>query len=477
MLDAINIGNRREVFWDEYLIDKANTTAELVLHEPQVKEVVVNHDEPWEGDGCDFHNIVDDDGLYRMYYLGWETMDPDVTEHKPRPIVVCYAESRDGIVWEKPHLNICEFEGSTKNNIILDSETAKYDNFFVFIDKNPQCPDSERYKGVGLDGNDHYLWCFTSSDGIHFTKSWRITNQGKFDTLNTALWDKHSGRYFCYIRDFHDVPADGNLNEGVRDVRWLVSDDFKNWSTPVLLDFGEGDDYPIYTNVVQQYYRADHMFIGFPSRYVEKKEWTRDFDQLAGAEMRKKRMQVHPRYGLTVTDCVFMSSRDGAVWDRWDEAFLRPGPERHFNWVYGDCYPAWGLVETKSSLPHAPNELSMYTYDNHWSMNPTHLRRYTIRIDGFVSLRAKYQPARAVLKPVIFNGQKLSINFATSAAGSVRIQLRGGGQVINSVEMIGDSLDRTVAFKDSDVASLAGMPVEMEITMRDADIYSFRFEN
>ena len=476
MSEAINIGTRREVFWDEYLIDRANTTAELVLHEPQVGEVVVDHDAPWEGDGCDFHNIVNDDGLYRMYYLGWETLNPDVTAHRPRPIVVCYAESRDGIRWEKPELGICEFEGSTKNNIILDGKTAKFDNFFVFKDSNPGCPDSERFKGVGLDGNDHYLWCFTSADGIRFAKSWRITNEGKFDTLNTALWDRHSQRYFCYIRDFHDVPEGGTLNDGIRDVRWMVSDDFKNWSTPVQLHFGNRDDHPLYTNVIQKYHRADHMFIGFPSRYVEKKQWTANFDQLAGAEMRRRRMQVHPRYGLTVTDCLFMSSRSGTTWDRWDEAFMRPGPERHFNWVYGDCYPAVGLIETASALPHAPKELSMYAYDNHWAMKPTHLRRYRIRIDGFVSLRGKYKPARVVLKPLVFEGRKLSINFSTSAAGSVSIEIRGRAKTIHSVELFGDSLDRSVAFEDGDVASLAGEPVEMEITLRDADLYSLKFD-
>jgi hypothetical protein len=65
--------------------------------------------------------------------------------------------------------------------------------------------------------------------------------------------------------------------------------------------------------VVQPYYRADHVYVGFPSRYVEKKAWTPNFDQLPGVERRRQRMAVSPRYGLTVTDCVFMSSRDGFV--------------------------------------------------------------------------------------------------------------------------------------------------------------------
>jgi len=474
MTEAMAIGSRRELFWDDFLVDAQRTTAESRIHQPRVGEVVLRHDEPWEGDGCDFHCILKDDGLYRMYYLGWETMDPEVKVHVPRPIQVCYAESRDGKSWTKPRLGLCEFQASRDNNIILDHHNAKFDNFSVFKDPNPDCPAEERYKGVGLDDNDHWLWCFTSADGIRFRKAWRMTDRGKFDTLNIGLWDRHAGRYLCYVRDFHNVPGN-DLNRGIRDIRRMTSKDFKEWSVPELLDFGGGEDVPLYTNLVQPYYRADHMFIGFPSRYVERREWTPNYDQLPGAERRKKRMGVKPRYGLTVTDCLFMCSRDGMGWKRWDEAFMTPGPEREYNWVYGDCYPAYGMIETASCLPHAPNELSMYAFDNHWSMKPTELRRYTIRVDGFVSRHAPREPRRVVTRPFLFEGGRLSLNFSSSAAGWVRIRLTGGGKDLRSMEIFGDSLDRDVAFEGGSVAPLAGKPVTMEIEMSDADLYSFRF--
>jgi hypothetical protein len=170
-----------------------------------------------------------------------------------------------------------------------------------------------------------------------------------------------------------------------------------------------------------------------------------------------------------------MSSRDGRKWKRWEEAFMTPGPEREYNWVYGDCYPALGMIETESDLPCAPRELSMYTFDNHWSGMPTKLRRYTIRIDGFVSYHATYKPCKVVTKPFIFDGSSLSINFATSAVGHVRIRLISESSTLDSCELFGDSLDRKVVFEAGDVASLSGKPVRMEITMKDADIYSFRF--
>lgn len=78
-------------------------------------------------------------------------------------------------------------------------------------------------------------------------------------------------------------------------------------------------------------------------------------------------------------------------------------------------------------------------------------------------------------KPFVFTGDSLSINLATSAAGYVRIRLVGEDAVLESIELFGDSLDRTVEFESGGPAALAGTPVEMEITMSDADIYSFQF--
>jgi hypothetical protein len=470
----IDIGSRRELFWDDYLIDSAKTTATLTLHHLQLREIVINSDEPWEGDGGGYYNLLNDDSLYRMYYLAGKQLNADGTSLSTQPFTVCYAESRDGKVWTKPNLGICAFNGMKENNILLDSTAARFDNFSVFKDANPACPPGERYKGVGVDCNDHYLWCFTSADGIHFAKAWQMTNKGKFDTLNIAFWDRHAGQYRCYIRDFHSIPGD-DLNAGIRDVRWMVSKDFKEWSDPVLLDFGGADDYPLYTNAAQPYYRADHMFVGFPSRYVERKEWTDNFAQIPGAERRKARMQGHPRFGLAVTDCIFMSSRDGAKWKRWDEAFMSPGPEDGYNWVYGDCYPAVGMIETANDQPGLPNEISMYAAEGHWSMKYHRLRRFTLRPDGFVSFNAPYKPATIVTRPFVFTGKTLSMNFSTSALGYVRIKLIGEGKTLESVELFGDTLDRKVSFTSGDLESISGKPVVMEITLRDADIYSFKF--
>jgi hypothetical protein len=170
-----------------------------------------------------------------------------------------------------------------------------------------------------------------------------------------------------------------------------------------------------------------------------------------------------------------MSTRDGERWYRHDEAFMRPGIEREYNWVYGDCYPAANLIETKSSLEEAPNEYSLITFEKHWSQKPAVFRRSTIRKDGFVSMHAGFAPKTVTTGEVVFEGDKMELNFSTSALGYVYVKISAfGGRTIRSCELFGDSLERIVPF-DGCLEDFAGIPVTIEFTMSDADIYSMRF--
>ena len=105
--DAVFIGQQRELFLDSDLIRTANGIT-LQLHEAKPREVILVTDEPWEGNTCAYYTIFQDGDKYRMYYRGshWDESKKRATH----PEVVCYAESTDGIHWQKPELGICEFE-------------------------------------------------------------------------------------------------------------------------------------------------------------------------------------------------------------------------------------------------------------------------------------------------------------------------------------------------------------------------------
>ena len=104
--------------------------------------------------------------------------------------------------------------------------------------------------------------------------------------------------------------------------------------------------------------------------------------------------------------------------------FSGPGLSAPDTWQYGGQYMAWHTVETKSALPGAPDELSLYATEGYWHGKGSALRRYTLRLDGFVSVNAGMKGGELITKPIAFKGSELELNFATSAAGGIRVEIQ-----------------------------------------------------
>ena len=492
----IQIGSRRELFWDDYLIDTEKTTAETRLGTFTRRGAVAVFDKPWEKQGAGYFTVFYDEaykgGIYRLYYKALST------EYSDTETRIAYMESPDGINWERPSLGLCEFQGSRDNNLIImrnmPGMPPVLDNFQVFVDDNPNRVVKERYKAVlqyvpgsGMFDmeNPLYLMSYVSDDGLVWRPHEIVTYQGRFDSLNTCHWNREHGKYFCFIRNFHYPehkpleadPKQINFKKIIRDIRIVESEDFIHWTEPELLTYGGAEDIQLYTNGITPYYRAPHILTGFPTRYTERREWTRNYDRLCGAEMRKKKCAIEPRLGLAITDCLFMCSRDGHTWLRPDEAILRPDPEREINWIYGDCYPAVGMIETPGEYEGEDSEISMYTGAGQWRETPCFLMRRTIRKDGFMLRHAGGRQEKIVTKVFSYEGERMLLNFATSGRGYIHITLRDTetGAEIHSDEIFGNRTDRQIDF-DGEVKAFSLRPVIMEIEMRDADVYSFKFE-
>ena len=480
MVRVINIGSRRELFVDDFLIHSTN--ARFVLQKPTRKGACFHFDAPYEGSGTAYPVLVKDGDTFRLYYKACHLTSDDGTKliEGDNLTYACCIESKDGINWSRPSIGNIEYKGSKDNNIVFCKPGL--DNFIPFIDTNPKCPLEERYKA--FEGSWKKLFVYKSADGYCWMPLFDdpLPINGTFDSSNLAFWDNQRKTYWAYIRDFHNVSGN-DLNRGIRDIRWSQSRDFKSWTQPELLDFGGSPDIPLYTSSVTQYYRAPHIFMGFPVRYVEKDKWTPSFDQLSDPVHRRNRMIHHPRYGLAITDCAYMTSRDGKKWDRSDEAFLRPGIIHDNNWVYGDCYLSVGMQETPAEQKGAPNEISMYVIENHWK-SCRELVRYSIRPDGFVALAADAKGCETITKPIIFEGNKLTINVSTAAVGGMKIEIQDSsgnpiaGFTLNECdEIFGDRLDYIVSWNgSSDISSLAGQVVRLRFYMNDVDIYSLKFE-
>jgi hypothetical protein len=240
--EPVELGSRRELFVDSFLIDRLTGSSRLHLHKPVPREVVLVADQPWEGNTCAYFTIFQDGDRYRMYYRGAHF--DEQARRATHPEVTCYAESKDGIHWQRPELNLFEFAGSKRNNIVWAGVGTH--NFTPFKDSNPDCPASARYKALGV-GSGKYkrgLYAFQSSDGTHWqllSEEPVITN-GAFDSQNLAFWDTHARLYREYHRGFRN---------GVRDIMTGTSKDFRNWSQPQFLQYTGADSEHLYTNAIQ----------------------------------------------------------------------------------------------------------------------------------------------------------------------------------------------------------------------------------
>ena len=373
-----------------------------------------------------------------------------------------------------------EFNGSKQNNIVLAGDSIEGvsvdpGHIAVFKDSNPSCAADAKYKALIRQDKVRALYALKSPDGIHFklVTANPVLTDGAFDSQNLAFWDPVRGQYRAYFRDFL---------EGIRGIKTATSPDFVHWSEAKWLDFPDAPIEHLYTNQVVPYDRAPHLFIGFPMRYTDRGK-VESTGKLPHPELRRLRSSVSPRYGTAVTDGLMMTSRDGLTFKRWGEAIIRPGPARTDSWVYGDNMIAWGIMKTKSDRSQAPDELSIYAAEGYWTEKSMKIRRYAFRMDGFVSVQAPLSGGDVVTKPVVFDGSRLEINYATSAAGGIWIELQhADGRAIEGFgqpdchEIFGDQIQRVVSWKGGqNLSSLAGQPVRLRFVLKDADLYSFRF--
>jgi hypothetical protein len=485
----IEIGSRLELLVDRHLIAEMRGV-DFRLHEPRPAETSIVFDRDWEGNTSAYASLMKTESGFRMYYRGHSlpsyalpgTLQPGeriVPEHDE---TVCFVESRDGVRWERTNLGLFEFNGSRENNIVWMGRGAH--NFYPFRDGNPDVRPDEAYKAIAsfrppsspppppssADAKTQYeyfqrndtqpaLYFFTSPDGIRWKKASEapIIRDGAFDSLNVAFWDGLRKEYVALYRDFEN---------GVRSFKIARSPDFRVWTKGEWADFGMAPRFHLYTVAAAPYERAPHLYLGIPRRYLPWRTYFREMD----------------RETPGVSDALFMSSRDGVAWTLFPEAFINPGPNPR-NWSHRANTPLPGFVQTSGS------ELSLYI-ERDYTFASNRVERMTLRMDGFVSLRAGYPGGEWISKPLVFRGSELFLNYATSANGSIRIEIQDAvsGQPIpgfvleDSPTVFGDRVSGAVDWGHqkgmtdrSPLRALQGRAVRLRFVMKEADLFSFQF--
>ncbi len=471
--DPIHIDGRRELFVDSFLLDAMKGTS-LRLAIPRDEGVAFAFDKPWEGPFSGYATILTlPDGRLQAYYRGKQVQDKDGSDSE----VTCVAESKDGKTWTKPDLNIYEIMGEKKNNIVLAYAKTSCHNFSPFVDTRADVPKDEKFKALAgtIEGGGLFAW--KSEDGLNWQRMSEnpvmpndsISYPWKFDSQNVAFWSSAEKRYVSYYRVFENK---------VRRIVRSESQDFLTWTPPVLMEYrhpvSKAPIEHLYTNQTHPYFRAPHLYVAIAARFMPGRQVLSD--------EQAKEIHVDPRYFRDTSDAIFMTTRPNEGGDNLShydrtflEGFIRGGIGIQ-NWVSRTNYPALNVVPTGAS------EMSIYVNQD-YAQPTSHMRRYSLRTDGFASLHCEYSGGNAVTRPIVFSGKHLSINFSTSAAGGVRIgfeDLDGkpipGFTMGDGILLIGNEIDRQVHWKSgSDLSALAGKPVRMRISMKDADVYSFQF--
>jgi hypothetical protein len=456
----IDIGSRRELFVDELLIGELNGTR-LKLHEPQR---LPRNAYPARPTGH-YATVIKDGDLYRLYYRGDKIPGAHWREGWMRyhdQEVTLYAESRDGYHWTKPELKLYKLAEFPDGNVVLDEGLVVNHNFSPFIDERPGVPADQRYKGLGgltyplgnwpgwktpgerdeviAQHGPSGLRAFVSPDGIHWTKLQEepVITSGAFDSQNVAFWSPAEQQYACYYR---------LMNNGVRSIARVTSADFLHWTEPVVMQANQPGEH-LYTNGTHPYFRAPHIYLALPTRFMANRSG--------------------------ITDVVLMAARPGSTtYTRlFQEAFIRPGlgPD---GWGNRSNYIAWHVVPTSDT------EMSMY------NVNGDHL---VLRIDGFISIEAGAAEGEFITKPFTFQGSQLEVNESTSAAGRIRVEIQDAdgkpieGYALEDSETIyGDRIRHVVRWgaeqaRSADVSRLAGRPIRLRFVMQEASLYSLKFD-
>ncbi|PWJ58152.1 hypothetical protein CLV98_1049 [Dyadobacter jejuensis] len=456
---AVDIGNRRELFVDHHLVDQLKN-ATFQLHHPRNEGEVLKFDNPWEGNFSAYCTIIKDQGLYRAYYRGVRNAGEDGSAEE----VTCYAESVDGVNWTKPDLGLKEIDGSKHNNAILAHEAPMTHNFSPFVDANPNANPEERYKAIGGIKKSG-LMAYVSADGIHWKKKQQesVFTKGLFDSQNVAFWSESERQYVCYFRTWS-----GEGYHGFRSVSRTTSTDFIHWTEPEAMTFGDTPLEHLYTQQTSPYFRAPHIYVAIGARFMPNRQVV--------SEEQAAKLDVNPKYYKDCSDAIFMTSRGGNVYDRtFMESYIRPGVGLA-NWVSRSNYPALNVVQTSDT------EMSVYVNEE-YAQPKAHLKRYSMRLDGFTSLTAPYSGGELITKPFIFKGSQLEINYSTSAAGEIKIEIQDqngkpipGFTLEDAQPIIGNEITRIVSWKGGeDISQFASKPVRLRVYVKDGDLYSFKF--
>lgn len=477
----LDVGDRKQLFIDRRFIENSQNV-ELRMNPPQKLGLVIpNHTEPWSFDPSYAAHVMEDGGVFKMYY-GCYT---------PAGRAFALSVSKDGLQWTHPDLGVVSIAGNKNNNVLFVGDGFEIASIF----KDHRDIPERRYKVFRVkhvhDNRDvNGMYAYISADGVHFKEYGRVLPLF-IDNPALPRWDARIGKYVVYTRSF--IPG----AENQRKVARLETDDLlKPWpynkKSPIQDNLRA---LPEHLGVVLQ---ADSKLDPYQDLYYNNAfiyPWAQDAYFMFITPFRHFHRNLQPwfrfepgnDYGLIEPQLAV--SRDGIHWSRPSrEPYVRPGlPDEFDRWT---AIMGAGMIRKGNYLYQYYNSSSR-THDSA-ILRPEYddiviphrgIGAVRQRLDGFMSADANFEGGWFQTPLVVFRGNHLRLNIDTGATGTTFVEIRDKndqpipGFTLKDCEEVGGNFVRSLVRWNgkADLSQLVGKPVKLYFKMTGSKLYAFQF--
>lgn len=425
-------------------------------------------DKPWEqAAGVGYISMVFDPSIkrFRLYYQVWNPKD---TVGGLPTYSTCYAESADGIHWEKPRFDFVPFEGKASNILAVGEKEAKAPTVHL-AETAGTMENGTPVRNLGmlpkeaLRGNPylmyycdsgHYL--ATSQDGYDWALKQEKIIPNRVDCFMTLVHDEVRNEYCMFYRNkliYHD--SKDPLRQGnTRMMARIASTDlwtlWDGMPTTVLLP-DEVDKGRFYNMPV---FKEGGVYWGFLEQFNEDPELIEVELAFSRDGFDWERLPSRPRMipvgeaGTWDDGMTFASDRVIEVGDEW--------------WVYYSAYDGYHNEKNRTG------QLGLVKFGK----------------ERFVGIQSDPtgQKSYVITRPLVWPGGDLVIN-ADAAGGSMKVRVTDlDREVVNGltweacVPLEEDAIRHTVTWEEGTMAGLEGKLVRLEFVFEEANLFAFLAE-
>jgi len=483
---SVQTGDRTILFVDDNAILYRSGTRRI-LQQPKrhAANPMIDETKPWEVaiGYCTVYRDIGT-GLHQCWYQAYSGNHAD---NRTRRVVVCYATSTDGVVWEKPNLGLYDYNGENNTNIVLVGNGGRSVNYGASVLVDHRDSDMEkRYKMaywdfVNVEGRQVPGLCVAfSRDGIHWVKHSKAPLlQGAYgdptqpplsaksqDEPHTRpaisdvidlMWDPRRDSFVIYSKTWIDAPDGRRFWK--RAIMRTESKDFVDWSVPQLIIVPDDSD-------LGQIHGASVFYIhGVYLAMLQRLDFG-GFD----------------RGGTGNMPAELALSRDGIHWHRsfQDEMFLPvTGDGRTFD---------AGCLWTSSTPIHLPEETRFYYgaypgWNSDLEKDSTGIGLAILPRDRYVAIESANSIGQVTLKSIqLGNVKRVTVN-ADATNGEVRVELltaegyRVAGYTRDqSIVINGNSLWHPVNWEDKAITDLAAGRYQLRLHLKNARLFALTIQ-